>query len=156
MNHSEIYKKYLARIRERIISRYYATGAKATLEFQKELEDIITDSGFKLLGAEHSQWIEKGRGPGHFPSPKNLEEWIEKKEGLPKKWKEKKVETAKWLSVNIGLKGTKLFRDNETRDIFSGVIQEFMENDFWELLKELGNAYAERIRSDLVELIKVK
>lgn len=143
-----IYRKYMTELKDRIIQRYVETGRKATGAFESKIEEVITDNRMKLLGAEHSVFVEKGRGPGGWPPKKAIEDWIDTKEGLPSIFREKKDQFVFLISRKIAREGTK------GSDVLESVIQNWVENDFWNMIDELGEVYAVRIQNDVVNLIK--
>lgn len=147
-SNEEIYKKYLSDLKSRIIQSYIDSGRKATGAFQDEIEEQVSEKGGAILGAPHSFFMEKGRGPGGWPPRKAIENWIDKKEGLPSIFKEKKDQFVFLISRKIALEGTK------GSDVMESVIQDWVDKDMWTMLKEIGNEYAFRIYNDVVRLIK--
>lgn len=144
----EIYQKYLSELKEAILKRYHASGRKASGRFESEMEEEVTDTSMRLSGSPHSYFVEKGRNAGKFPPRKAIEEWIDKKEGLPAIFREKKKSFAFLIARKIAQQGT------DGSDILESEIQEFMEKKLFKMLDELGDAYAVRIQNDVVRLIK--
>lgn len=144
----QIYVRYLTELKEEIIKRYLESGRKATGKFEEELEEDIKGNHMQLLGSPHSFYMEKGRAPGKFPPRKNIEEWIDKKEGLPSVFKEKKKQFAFLIARKIAREGTK------GSDVLESIIQEFVDKKLFKMLEELGDVYAVRIQNDVVRLIK--
>lgn len=147
-SNEEIYQKYLDELTKEILFRYNSEGRKASGKFEDEIESVTTETSMRLVGAPHSPFVEKGRGPGRFPPVKAIEDWIESKQGLPAIFKEKKKQFAFLIGRKIAQQGTK------GSDILESVIQEFVDKKLFKMLDELGDVYAVRIQNDIVRLIK--
>ena len=148
ISNEDIYKKYMSDLKQRILDSYHQSGKEATGKFAEEIEEEVDGNHMKLWGAPHSYFMEKGRGPGGWPPRKAIEEWIDKKPGLPSIFREKKNQFVYLISRKIAREGTK------GGDVLEHVIQEWVEKDFWIMIKELRGEYAVRIQNDVVNLIR--
>lgn len=86
--------------------------------------DSLEVSGNQLLGADYLYYLDKGRGPGKFPPPANIVEWVRSKLGLEGR-------EAKQVAFLIGRKisenGTEIFRDNSKGINLDALIQEMLD-----------------------------
>ena len=149
MNSNEtIYRKYLDKLKRDIIRSYNESGKRATGKFEQEMESHVDEKKMVLLGPPHSYYMEKGRGPGGWPPLSAIEEWIDKKKGLPVVFREKKKQFVYLISRKIAREGT------QGTPVLEPVIQDFMDNDFWTLIDEVGEAYLVQVKNDIVRLIR--
>ena len=149
MNDREaIYRKYLADLMQKIIDRYESEGRKASGAFESELEVLIEGDKASIVGASHSVFVEKGRRAGKFPPLKNIESWIDAKKGLPQIFYDKKKQYAFLIARKISRVGT------QGSEILEPILNDFLNNEFWKMIDEIGDVFASRMSNDIVKLIK--
>lgn len=144
----QIYKKYLSELKMDLINRYESTNRKATGKYADDITEEITSTRMTLYGADHSFFVERGRGKGKRPPTRVIEHWIEHKQGLPKEFYEKKKQFAFLIARKIGEQGT------QGSDVLETVVQDFFNNKLYKLLEELGEVYTYRITNDIVNYFK--
>lgn len=149
-----IYTKYLERLRFKLIKKYDELGLRASGEFEKELEPQVTNSSMIMWGAGHSYYMEHGRGPGGFPPRKSIENWIETKRGLPAIFREKKKQFAFLIARKIAKEGIKVPNENNKGKLIEDVVNDFLADDIFEMLQELGDVFLSQIRADVVGILK--
>lgn len=144
----QIYRKYVSELQTKIIEAYNNNNRKASRAYQDEMQLETSEKQAVLFGASHSPYVEKGRGSGKFPPVKAIEDWIDVKKGLPSVFYEKKKQYAFLIARKIAEEGTK------GSNIIENILQEFLSNDFWVMIDEIGDTFATRISNDIVGLIK--
>lgn len=150
----EIYNRYLERLRLKFIKKYDELGLRASGEFERSLEPEVTDAAMTMWGAPHSYYMEHGRGPGGWPPRKNIEEWIEVKKGLPAIFREKKKQYAFLIARKIAKEGIKVPNKYNQGEVIDSVVKDFLANDIYEMLNELGEIFLTRIRADVVGILR--
>ncbi len=151
----KIYKKYLLQIIEKIKQNYHSMGLMASGEFEKQLEILIEDNKLSILGAKHTFFMENGRRAGRFPPRKAIEDWIKVKKGLPTEFYEKPKQFAFIIARKIAKEGIKVPNENNKGRVASEIIDNFLAKDLEKMLKELGVAIVERLKSDLIQVLKI-
>jgi hypothetical protein len=149
-----IYNKYLERLRLKLIAKYEALGLRASGSYASELEGKVDEDKITMFGAYHSQFMEHGREPGKFPPRKVIEDWIETKSSLPAVFREKKSQFAFLIARKIAKEGITVPNEYNAGKVISEVVEDFLGNDIYEMVEELGKIYLSRIQSDVVQLFK--
>lgn len=149
-----IYEKYLERLRIKLITKYDELGLRASGEFEDELEGEITKSSMIMWGAPHSYYMEKGRGAGGFPPLKAIEDWIEVKQGIPAIFEEKKRQFAFIIARKIAQEGITVPNQFNKGKLIEDVVNDFLADDIYEMLEELGDVFLSRIRADVVGILQ--
>lgn len=154
MTKEEIYQKYLERLRLKLIAKYEELGLRASGKYANELKGEVSGDKITMFGAFHSQFMEHGREPGKFPPRKAIEDWIDTKSTLPAIFKEKKSQFAFLIARKIAKEGINVPNEFNKGNVISSVVDDFLGNDINEMLKELGEIFLTRIKSDVVQLFK--
>lgn len=158
---SEIYNKYLERLRVRLIEKYNQFGLRASGEFEEALEPEVTKSSMTLWGAAHSYYMERGRAPGKFP-PYNPEtgtfdeisEWVDNKGILPAEFVDKKKQFVYLVARKIAVEGITVPNQYNPGELIDSVVNDFLANDIYEMLKELGDVFLSQIRADVIGIMR--
>lgn len=140
-------------LREKLIARYDELGLRASGKYEDEMYSEVTATKAIMYGPGHSEYMENGRGTGYV-SPKIIEEWIEVKKGLPADMVENKVSASFAIAANIRKNGIQVPNTFNRGKVISAIIDEFMEKDVPELVKELGEVYLATIMSDVTKLFE--
>jgi hypothetical protein len=156
MSRQEIYTKYLERFKQALIDNYDKLGLRASGKFAEGLEYQIQNNKLVMLGALHSIFMEKGRGPGGFPPLKSIEEWIETKRGLPAIFLEKKKQFAYIIARKIAKEGIKVPNENNAGNVVSDVVTLFLGEYIYQLFDEIGEEYMREFdfESDIKNLLQ--
>lgn len=153
----QIYRKYLEKLRLKLIDKYNELGLRASGEFENALEPIVTNSSMILYGANHTQFMEKGRGTGPVNYKKLapfMERWIEVKTGLPSVFYEKKKQMSFAIAYKIAEEGIQVPNKYNKGKLIEDVVNDFLANDIYEMLQELGDIFLSRIRADVAEIFQ--
>ena len=152
-----IYKRYLEALRLKLIAKYDELGLRASGKYADQLEGVTAPLKMIVMGAVHSGVMETGRAPGKFPpyNPQTgtfdeISEWIETKQGLPAIFKEKKKQFTFLIARKIATEGIKVPGTHNAGKVISEVVESFLGEDVDAMLKELGQYYFTRIRTDLL------
>lgn len=122
-----------------------ARGMNATGRTRDSIRYEVRGNKGTLFGAEHLEFVERGRGPGKFPPIKEIEDWCIAK-GIP-------VEAAYPIATIIARKGTQLHRRGEKSGVLSKTITDKRIKLYvGEYLKEKGT----EIRGKYADLLKDK
>lgn len=156
MNNRELYSKYLERLRIKLIQKYDELGLRASGKYEEALETEITGNGNTLImwGANHAYYMEHGRGTGKFPPRKAIEDWIERKQGIPQEWKDKKKQWAYVIARKIATEGITVPNEHNKGEVIQSVVDDFLANDLYEMLDELGIVWGKQIESDVINILK--
>ena len=149
-----LYMRYLERLRLKLIKKYDELGLRASGEYEEALEPQVNKNTLTMWGAFHSIFMESGRESGSFPSRKSIEDWIETKDGLPPIFKEKKRQFAFLIARKIAEQGITVPNEYNKGKVVSEVLEEFLANDIYEMLDELGLIWTKRITSDITQIFK--
>lgn len=152
--HEKLYNTYLERLRLKLINKYEELGLRASGKYQDELEPQVKGNVLTMWGSYHSIFMESGRGSGGFPPRQVIEDWIETKDGLPPIFKEKKKQFAYIIARKIAEEGIKVPNEHNRGRVVSEVIEEFLANDIYEMLDELGLIWTKRVTSDIKQIFK--
>ncbi len=118
----------ISEIRDKIDS----SGAKATGKSAASLREESTEDSFTLYGSRSFKFIEVGRGKGKVPPISNIYDWLVSK-GL---FQDSEVSTrslAYAIAKKIGREGTKLYKENTVRDIYTQSIDTHLKELFQEV-----------------------
>lgn len=150
----KLYMTYLEQLHLKLINKYDELGLRASGKYEDELEPKVKGNTLTMWGSYHSIFMESGRGPGGFPPRKAIEDWIETKDGLPPIFKEKKKQFAFIIARKIAEEGIKVPNEYNKGKVVSEVLEEFLANDIYEMLDELGLIWTRRITSDIKQIFK--
>ncbi len=149
-----LYEKYLIELKQNLIKKYYELGLKAAGKYEQELQHEIKNNKLKITGAYHSWFMEHGRKPSQkFPPRKDIEDWIQVKQGLPSIFKEKKKQFAFLIARKIAKEGIKVPNQYNAGQVISEVVNEFLGNTVYEMLKDFSFVYVHKIQSDILKTI---
>lgn len=154
MDNKALYESYLERLRLKLIKKYEELGLRASGSYEEELEAVVNGNKLTMLGANHSQFMENGRGQGSAPPSKIIEEWIENKRGLPSEFLENKKQFAFIIARKIALEGIKVPNENNPGRVVSEVVDEFLAEDIFEMIEELQVFWGDRFQSDIINILK--
>lgn len=154
MNEEEIYKQYLEILKAKLVLKYDELGLRASGDYESELEYEIAKNKLIMYGAFHSTFMESGRRPGGFPPIQAIENWIEIKPGLPSIFVEKKRQFAFLIARKIAQQGITVPNENNKGQVISSVVDDFLANDIFDMIEELGQIYLARIESDVLQIFK--
>ena len=104
MPYESLTRKALEKLRDDIREAIATKG----MDNSGQAWESLSVEGNTLFGADYIYYLDKGRGPGKFPPPKNIVEWVRAKLGL-------EGSEAKQVAYVIGKKiseqGTEIFRN---------------------------------------------
>ncbi|CAL2085082.1 hypothetical protein [Tenacibaculum sp. 190524A02b] len=143
---------YLERLRKKLINKYDELGLRASGKYEEALEATVDKNTLTMWGAYHSIFMEKGRSSGGFPPRKAIEDWIERKSTLPLIFKEKKRQFAYIIARKIAEEGIRVPNEFNRGKVISEVIDDFLANDIYEMLEELGLIWSRRFTSDIIQI----
>ncbi len=153
----KIYYNYLYRLRTKLIEKYDQLGLRASGEFEEQLEPVVTKSSMIMYGANHTYYMERGRGPGPANYKKLapiMERWIDVKKNLPAIFYEKKKSMAFAIAYKIAKEGITVPNEHNKGKLVEDVVRDFLANDIYEMLRELGDIWVSRVTVDLVGILK--
>ena len=73
---------------------------------------------------------------------------------MPAVFREKKSQFAFLIARKIAKEGITVPNEYNAGKVISEVVEEFLGNDIYEMVEELGKIYLSRIQSDVVQLFK--
>ncbi len=155
MDNRQLYYRYLEKLRTKLIQKYDELGLRASGDYERSLEAVVKGDKLIMFGANHSQFMEHGRSPGGFPPRKAIEDWIDKKQGLPNEFREKKKQFAFIIARKIATEGIKVPNQFNKGKVISQVVDEFLANDIYEMLDELKLEWNKQIQSDIINVLKI-
>lgn len=126
-----------------IRSKIDSSGARATGKSGASLRDESTEDSFTLYGNRSFKFIEVGRGKGKYPPINNIYEWLVAKNIQPDGISQRSL--AYLIARKIGREGSKLYRENNVRDIYTQAIDTHLK----ELFQEVTIASKAAITNDL-------
>jgi len=155
-NEQEIFTKYLEQLRLKLIQKYDEYGLRASGKYEDEMEGEASDHGFVLFGAKHSEYMERGRGPGgnYKKIAPIIRDWIEVKSSLPQFFRENKESLSFAIAYRIAEEGIKVPNQYNKGKVVSLVVNEFLAKDVDKLINEIGLVYLERFRSQITNVFK--
>lgn len=156
MTRKEIFAKYFNKLRLELIAKYDELELRASGEYARELEVVISQDSVKMLSAVQAAFMENGISPsGHPYGPvRAIERWIETKDSLPPIFKEKKDTLKFAIARKIANEGIRVPNENNRGKVVSEVIDGFIENDLPEMLNEIGVVFTTRFASDIRNILK--
>ncbi len=149
-----IYKEYLEKLKAKLIAKYHELGLKASGEYEEELEYEVKGDKFTMWGAGHSYWMENGRREGRFPPVSVIENWIDVKSGLPQVFYENKKQMAFVIARKIAEEGIKVPNKYNKGEVVSAVINDFLSNDIYNLIEDIGGSWRAEYESDIIREFK--
>lgn len=149
-----IFKKYGQIIITNLISKYDELGLRASGDFEKEIELIIEGTTLTVMGAYHSQFMEKGRRAGGRPPIASIMRWLDFKKGLPASMYRNKRATAFAIANKIASKGIQVPNKYNKGEVIKSVIDSFLLNDVTNMINEIGQVFFIQTRSDVVSILK--
>lgn len=130
-----------------------SSSANATGKTSKSLESIAGDDRLLVLGggsfglnSREVGFVAGGRGAGKLPPFMPIAEWAVARGIISDPQRESKA--VQGIRFAIARKGTVLFRNNTTRDIYQSVITDERVND---ILDQISGVYAQDILSKVVK-----
>jgi len=150
----KIVQKYADIIVRKLIATYDEMGIRATGDYEKELESEITDKYMIIRGAFHSQFMESGRRPGGRPPIPSIIRWIETKKGLPPSMLKNKKGVAFAIANKIAKEGVSVPSKHNKGEVISKVINDFLQDDVYKMIDELGIIWRKRFSSDINNIFK--
>jgi len=150
----EIYAKYLEILRVKLVAKYDEMGLRASGKYADELEGETAPNKLIMWGANHIEFMEKGRSPGRFPPINVIEDWIEVKKGLPAIFREKKKQFAFLIARKIAREGIQVPNTYNKGKVIESVVEDFLGNDISQMLEELGDVFIARIKVDVLQIFK--
>lgn len=121
MPYESLTKKALERLRDDIRTAIASKG----LDSSGAAFDSLEVTGNQLLGADYLYYLDKGRGPGKFPPPANIVEWVRSKLGL--EGREAK-QVAYLIGKKISEKGTEIFQDRSKGINLDALINDMLDD----------------------------
>lgn len=149
-----IYFKYLERLKQKLIAKYDELGLRASGKYERELRSVVVGNKLTMYGSFHSQFMEHGRETGKFPPRQVISDWIDTKQGLPAIFREKKNQFIYLISRKIAEQGIQVPNEFNRGAVISSVVDDFLANDIFEMVQELGEVWLPRIKSDVVQILK--
>lgn len=151
-----IYKKHLQELVNKLIAKYDQLGLRASGKYADGLEIDINDNHLIIWSEKHAGAMEGGiRASGHpFGPVRAIFDWLEVKQGLPAIFYEKKKSFAFAIAKKIANEGIKVPNEFNQGNVVSDVLDEFLNEGIYEMLNEIGDAYAKQIQSDVIQLFK--
>lgn len=143
MNIKAQFDKFGQSLISEIRNKIDSSGARATGKSAASLREESTEDSFTLYGNRSFKFIEVGRGKGKFPPINNIYEWLVAKNIQPDGISQRSL--AYLIARKIGREGSKLYRENNVRDIYTQAI----ETNIKELFQEVTIASKASITNDL-------
>lgn len=134
MNIKSQFDKFGLTLISEIRNKIDSSGAKATGKSSASLREESTDDSFTLYGNRSFKFIEVGRGKGKFPPLNNIYEWLVAKNIQPDGISQKSL--AYLIARKISNEGTKLYRENNVRDIYTKAVEDNLKSLFEEVTIE--------------------
>lgn len=152
----EIYKRHLNELVNKLIDKYDQLGLRASGKYAEGLEVDVNENKLIIWSEPHADYMEHGINPsGHrFGAVKAISDWISVKKGLPTIFYEKKKQMAFAIAKKIANEGVRVPNEHNKGKVISDVIDNFLIEDIYKMLNEVGDAYAKEIQSDILNLLK--
>lgn len=128
-----------------IVQRHLDLGMKASGDFIRSLEVRETELGAQIWGADYTQYLVNGRGPGKMPPKDNIVKWLQDKFGYDLKTAEK---IAFPVRKKIAEKGTKWH--NEESKLIDAVLN---EERIQQILEKMRIIYIDFVRLELNQMM---
>jgi len=144
----EAFEKYF----QNVISDIEAQNQKVPV---KHFEIDATDKGAKLIGPDWFQYMIFGRGPGKFPPPDRMRDWVKRNPDILAEARQRfKHITENGLAYIIGRKiatsGTDIYQNKRKGVDFLGSLEKFMPD----LLEQLAVNETLKITSSFQKALK--
>ena len=154
-NKQQIYNQWLAETQTKLVSEYERLNFRASGRYANALEPFVSVNNFQdkvgMLGAKHSEFMTRGRGPTREGLRGRLFgiilQWVKDK-GIRPREANMTERTLAWLIARkIDMQG---YSVENRKGVISNVI-----TDEWiaELFRRIGNQQLSIVRKDLSELI---
>lgn len=148
MTIKETISEWLGETQELMVKKYDEWGFRASGDWEKSLEDEVTEANYKytgtISGANYTYWMEHGRKPGKFPPRNAILKWINDKgiiaEGISKN------SLAFLIARKIANEGTRV-----RPGIVSDVITQQRVQDLYD---KIGQVFINEVRSDVIKELK--
>lgn len=121
--------------------RHIEAGQKATGKSLSEFDFEATPTKLDVFGADHTEYLERGRGKGGFPPVDDIYKWAEAKGifiNVEKEYKKRGI--AYIIARSISEKGSYLFRSGQTyagvKNPISGVFTKELEDEMMNEIME--------------------
>lgn len=137
----EDYRKFLEDVTKENMPKYYELRKK--IYFTLQVNDTLFEIEFNA--PEYWRWANYGRGPGKFPPPDRIEDWIKRRKISPTPTKGGRLPTTKQLAFLIGRKIA------EEGFAGSGFLERSLEEqeEYWE--ERISDAIYKDIESQIME-----
>lgn len=137
----EDYRKFLETATRDNMPKYYELKKKIT--FTLQVNDTLFEIEFNA--PEYWRWANYGRGPGKFPPPDRIEDWIKRRKISPYPTKSGRIPTRKQLAYLIGRKIAKEGFEG------SGFLEMSLKEqaDYWE--ERISEAISADIELEIME-----
>ena len=142
MNAQEVLQLEFEKLGKDLVSKYIELGMKASGQWERELEVLITSKSLnslsaKIIGMQYTEQLHYGRRPNHDQSAKAIKAFVGwAGSTFIKKWLEDKGIIANPFAVayGIAIRGTKYYREGGTDLLESVVTNERMQ----EIIDKIG------------------
>lgn len=150
----DIYKKYAELLKQKLIAKYYEYGLEASGEYEQELEEEVSSRGFVMWGANHSEYMDRGRGPGgdYKKLAPVIREWIEVKSSLPQFFRDNKESLSFAIAYKIAEEGIQVPNQYNKGSVVSMVVNDFLAKDIEDLIDEVGEVEVQMITSQITKV----
>ncbi len=137
----DLIKEFLNEIKGELIDYMDTNDRNATGKSKKSIQIAnITITSGQIIGADHIQYVFKGRAPGKMPPLFAIIEWCSAR-GLPR--------AVAWIiAKRISENGTKLYRQG--RNVLNEIITEEKIQDF---INKLTAVYTAEIKTEIETLL---
>lgn len=137
----EDYRKFLETATRDNMPKYYELKKKIT--FTLQVNDTLFEIEFNA--PEYWKYANYGRGPGKFPPPDRIEDWIKRRKISPYPTKSGRIPTRKQLAYLIGRKIAKEGFEG------SGFLEKSLaeQADYWE--ERISEAISSDIELEIME-----
>lgn len=150
----KIVQKYANMIVRKLIATYDEMGIRATGDYERDLESEVTSKYMIIRGAFHSQFMESGRRSGGRPPIPSIIRWIENKRGLPPSMLRDKKRVAFAIANKIAKEGVSVPSKYNAGEVISKVINDFLANDIYKMIDELGVIWQKKYTSEIDNIFK--
>lgn len=159
MTKKEVYQKYLNILLELIRKSYNDSGLRASGNFERELESVINGDNLRILGASYSNDLETGRTAGDFQRlnfqshVRNIEDWIEVKNGLPREFKTNKQKFAFLIARKHFREGIRVPNRFNKGDVISKPLEEFERRYLEQMIEDLGGVFINELTGTITRIL---
>lgn len=96
-------------VKRPIVDDLNSKGITTTGQAAESLRIESDEYSVRLIGVDYMEFLNKGRGPGRFPPPDPIVQWVIDKFKTPN---QETKQVAYAISLKISQDGTKIFQDN--------------------------------------------